>query len=61
MELRLIIAKLVWMYDVELVDKELDWNEANVTYILWWKPELNVKLTTREGLPEHDRARFPTH
>ena len=46
------------MYDVEMIDKEMDWFEANKAYTLWWKPELNVTLTARKGLPEFDRARI---
>jgi len=50
MELRSILAKMVYAYDFELVDKDLDWEKKSMAWGLWWKPELNVKITRRPGL-----------
>ena len=54
MELRLILARLIWMYNLELVDQNLDWIKANVVYSLWSKPSLHVKINFRDGLPKGD-------
>ncbi|KAF2106292.1 cytochrome P450 monooxygenase-like protein [Lophiotrema nucula] len=43
-EMRLIAAKLLFKFDLELVDKELDWMAANKVFTLWEKPSLMVKL-----------------
>ena len=41
------LAKIVYAYDMELVDKGLDWIETCQMHFLWWKPELNVRFTPR--------------
>jgi hypothetical protein len=43
MELNLVLAKLVWSYDMELVNKEIDWINDSKVHVLWWKPELYVR------------------
>ncbi|KUJ15044.1 cytochrome P450 [Mollisia scopiformis] len=42
-EMRLILSKLLFNFDLELADKERDWLDQK-TYSLWEKQELNVKL-----------------
>jgi len=42
--MRLVMAKLHFQFDVELVDKELDWLKKTVFRLLWDKPELVVRL-----------------
>ncbi|KAF9694889.1 hypothetical protein EKO04_006712 [Ascochyta lentis] len=44
-EMRLILAKLLWTFDVELVRPEMDWMEEQRVFALWEKPPLEVKLT----------------
>lgn len=39
--MRLILARIVYNFDFELVDKKTDWMDQKV-YLLWIKPELNV-------------------
>lgn len=41
------LAKMVYMYDMELVDQDLDWVETCKMHFLWWKPELNVRFRPR--------------
>lgn len=43
-EMRLILAKILFNFDLELADKETDWLDHR-SYILWHKPALNVYLT----------------
>jgi hypothetical protein len=47
MELRILIAKIVFWLDFELVGDNSGW-ESMPTYILWQKPELWIKVTTRD-------------
>ncbi|KAI5371060.1 Putative cytochrome P450 [Septoria linicola] len=44
-EMRLIMAKLIWSFDMELDSKSEDWLERCRVFTLWDKPELAVRLT----------------
>lgn len=44
-EMRLIMVKLLWTFDVELVEPEKDWMVEQRVFALWEKPPLQVKLT----------------
>lgn len=50
LELRCILAKIVYAYDFELVDKDLSWAKKSLAWGLWWKPELCLKVIKRPGL-----------
>jgi len=43
--MRLILAKLLWAFDIELVQPEKDWMEEQRVFALWEKPPLSVRLT----------------
>lgn len=45
MEISLIMAKMHWMYDLDLVNKKLDWEGQSHMHILWWKPALNIRFS----------------
>jgi hypothetical protein len=47
MELRILIAKIVWWFDFEFAGDMSAW-ERMPTYILWKKPELWLNVTTRD-------------
>lgn len=44
----LILAKLNYKYDLEMVNKDLDWERESHVHVMWWKPELRVKFVARE-------------
>ncbi|KAJ4349096.1 hypothetical protein N0V95_004877 [Ascochyta clinopodiicola] len=44
-EMRLILAKLLWTFDLELVQPEQDWMKEQRVFALWEKPPLEVRLT----------------
>jgi cytochrome P450 len=46
MEMRLILARLIWNFEIELCKESEGWN-LQKTFILWEKPELNVRLKLR--------------
>jgi cytochrome P450 len=46
-EIRTILARLVWHFDMELMDESRDWVEGQKVYFLWYKPALMVKLKAR--------------
>ena len=41
--MRLIVAKVVLLFDMEIVDKTLDWN-AQECFTLWDRPALMVNV-----------------
>ncbi|KAK1754366.1 cytochrome P450 [Echria macrotheca] len=49
-EMRLIMAKMHYRFDVEAVDEELDWIKATVFRLLWDKPALMARLRERDGV-----------
>ncbi|KAF8462276.1 putative cytochrome P450 [Kalaharituber pfeilii] len=59
MELRMIIAKMFYCYDLELVRPDMDWEKESKSWTLWWKPELNVYVKSREGIEVETRG-LPT-
>jgi len=52
MEMRIIISKLVWHFDFELVNKDLDWMSEAKFYSVWRKPNLMVRFrnVSRESI-----------
>jgi len=44
MEMRIILARLIWEFDWELLDQELVWERDNMVKSLWQKPKLMVKF-----------------
>lgn len=44
LELRVVLAKVVFAYDLELVSYIEDWQKANKSYALWTMPEILVKF-----------------
>ncbi|TLD11447.1 hypothetical protein PspLS_11952 [Pyricularia sp. CBS 133598] len=44
-EMRIILTRLIWNFDMRLADDSLNWHDGQKVYILWFKPPLNVHLT----------------
>lgn len=42
--MRLTLAKLFWTYDLELVNKDIDWMGRARSHVLWHRPELRVHV-----------------
>ncbi|KAJ5870143.1 cytochrome P450 [Penicillium solitum] len=49
MEINLILAKMFWRYDLELLDPNLDWEGQSHMHVMWWKPELPVRFFERQA------------
>lgn len=45
-EMRMILVRLTWHFDFEMLDESKDWEKQKV-YTLWTKPSLMVKLKDR--------------
>lgn len=48
-EMRMILARLVWHFDMELLDPSINW-EKQKTFVLWAKSSLMVRLKIRPGI-----------
>lgn len=42
--MRLILAKILWHFDLELVHPEKEWMRDQRVFALWEKPSLDVRL-----------------
>ena len=47
MEINHILAKILWKYDLKLVNKDLNWEDRSRIYVMWWKPSLMVEFLPR--------------
>jgi hypothetical protein len=46
-EMRAILIRMLWNFDIELCADSQNWMEQKV-FVLWDKPPLNVKLSARK-------------
>lgn len=45
--MRLILAKIMWNFDLSLHPDSRDWMERQQAFTLWQKPDLNVFIKPR--------------
>lgn len=45
-EMRLILARLIWEFDIEIDQKSENWMHEQENFELWVKPDLNIHLKT---------------
>lgn len=50
MEMASCLAKVLYRYDLELVNKNLDWEAASHCYVMWWKAPIWVRFEDRKTL-----------
>ena len=48
MEMRLLLAKIIYRFDMNLVNKDLDWDRDTLTETFWKKPDLLVTFAERD-------------
>ncbi|KAL7806057.1 cytochrome P450 [Trichoderma gracile] len=51
-EMRLILAKIMWHFDLTLHPDSADWMERQQAFTLWQKPDLNVYIKPRDTQSE---------
>ena len=44
MEMSLILAKMLYTYDIQLLEPDLDYEGESKVHIQWWKPELRIRF-----------------
>ncbi|KAI4594994.1 hypothetical protein KJ359_007245 [Pestalotiopsis sp. 9143b] len=49
-EMRLIVAELLYRFDVELLPGQEDWHASQNAFLVWEKGPLHVKFTSREAV-----------
>lgn len=49
MEMSLILAKMLYTYDMALIEPDVDWVAGCRVHVQWWKPKLRVRLTPRRA------------
>ncbi|KAK4627038.1 Cytochrome P450 monooxygenase sthF [Fulvia fulva] len=47
-EMRFILARLMWNFEIKIADKSRNWLEEQKAYLIWEKPGLHVHLTPRK-------------
>lgn len=47
MDLRLILAKIIWTFDFKLADESFDWLAESKSYVSWQKAELRIQFDPR--------------
>lgn len=48
--MRLILAKVIWNFDIELAEESIGWDKKSKVYMLWEKGPIYVQLTRRKGI-----------
>lgn len=46
--MRLILARIIWNFDMKLADRDEEWIDHNGVYVIWEKKPLKVYLTPRK-------------
>ncbi|KAI1498688.1 cytochrome P450 [Biscogniauxia marginata] len=49
LEARITLAKMIYTFDMELVNKDLDWWKELRSYLLWQKPQMFVRFYPRKS------------
>lgn len=47
-EMRVILARVLWNFDLTIAEDSRHWQEQEEVYTLWLKGDLNFYLTPRE-------------
>ncbi|KAL2283049.1 hypothetical protein FJTKL_10163 [Diaporthe vaccinii] len=49
-EMRIILARIIWNFEMRLADESRKWTESQEAWVVWEKPALGVYLTPRDSL-----------
>lgn len=47
MDMRLILAKIIWRFDFQLANESGNWMAENESFVIWQKGTLNVQFVPR--------------
>lgn len=51
LQLSLLFAKILYTYDMEMLDPDMDWEARSRHWIMWWKPPIRVRAHNRLDIP----------
>ncbi|KUL83686.1 hypothetical protein ZTR_07491 [Talaromyces verruculosus] len=51
LEMRLILGRLLWNFDLELTEESQNWHAVQKTWFIWDKPDLMMRFKARQTLP----------
>lgn len=49
-EMRMVVARLLWNFDFELLDEQVDWVNSQRVFMVYEKGPLMIRLKQRAGL-----------
>ncbi|KAI0533247.1 cytochrome P450 [Xylaria digitata] len=47
LQLSLMLAKILYTYDMEMLDPDVDWEANSRHWIMWWKPPIRIRAHNR--------------
>jgi cytochrome P450 len=47
-EMRVVLARVLWRFDFELLPRQESWADEQVTFLVWEKGPLRIKLAPRK-------------
>lgn len=47
LQMTLVFAKMLYTYDMEMLDPNLDWEAKSKHFIMWWKAPIRIRLNKR--------------
>lgn len=47
LQMTLVLAKMLYTYDMEMLDPNLDWEAQSKHFIMWWKAPIRIRLRNR--------------
>ncbi|KAH8884329.1 hypothetical protein GQ53DRAFT_662042 [Thozetella sp. PMI_491] len=47
-EMRIILAHILWCFDIELQPESLGWIDRQKVFFLWEKPDLKLRISCRK-------------
>lgn len=53
------LSKILFKYDLELMNADLDWESASRCYVMWWKPPVYVMFKERDIILNDSQAPPP--
>jgi broad specificity phosphatase PhoE len=56
LQLSLVFAKILYTYDLKMLETNLDWEARSRHWIMWWKPPIRVLAQNRPGVEVPTRS-----
>ncbi|KAI0146314.1 putative cytochrome P450 [Xylariaceae sp. FL1272] len=47
LQMSLVLSKIIYKYDIKLLNEDLDWEAQSKHYVMWWKAPIRVRASNR--------------